>query len=247
MSTPTIATRDEWLAARDALLVSEKEHTRRGRRSRPAAPRAPVAARGQELHPADGGRPEDAGGAVRRPLPAGDLSLHVRPRLRAWLPRVLVDRRQLQRRAGAPQGPRRDDDVRLAGAGGEAAGREGAAGLEASTGPPATRATSTPTTSIRSTRERASEWVPDAPPIVAQNAADCGTDPAGYMMQRPGLSVFALHDGEVYLTYASTNRGLEVVMTYYGILDRTPRGRDEGEPASATWMRRHDEFATASR
>ncbi|MFZ1992903.1 MAG: DUF899 domain-containing protein [Solirubrobacteraceae bacterium] len=93
--------------------------------------------------------------------------------------------------------------------------------------------------------EQASAWVPDAPAIVAQNAADCGTDPAGYMTQRPGLSVFALHDGEVYLTYASTARGLEVVMTYYGILDRTPRGRDEGEPAYPTWMRRHDEFATA--
>jgi predicted dithiol-disulfide oxidoreductase (DUF899 family) len=94
-------------------------------------------------------------------------------------------------------------------------------------------------------REQASRWVPDAPPIVAQNASDCGTDPAGYMAQRPGLSVFALHDGEVYLTYASTARGLEVVMTYYGILDRTPRGRDEGEPAYPTWMRRHDEFAAA--
>jgi predicted dithiol-disulfide oxidoreductase (DUF899 family) len=95
------------------------------------------------------------------------------------------------------------------------------------------------------TREQASAWVPDAPPIVAQNAEDCGTDPAGYMAQRPGLSVFALHDGEVYLTYATTARGLEVVMTYYGILDRTPLGRNEGEPASPTWMRRHDEFATA--
>jgi predicted dithiol-disulfide oxidoreductase (DUF899 family) len=95
------------------------------------------------------------------------------------------------------------------------------------------------------TREQASAWVPGAPPIVAQNASDCGTDPAGYMAQRPGLSVFARDDGEVYLTYSSTARGLEVVMTYYGILDRTPRGRDEGEPAYPTWMRRHDEFASA--
>ena len=95
------------------------------------------------------------------------------------------------------------------------------------------------------TREEASEWVPNAPSIVRQNAADCGTDAAGYMAQRPGLSVFALHDGEVYLTYASTARGLEVVMTYYGILDRTPRGRDEGAPAYPTWIRRHDEFAAA--
>jgi predicted dithiol-disulfide oxidoreductase (DUF899 family) len=34
-------------------------------------------------------------------------------------------------------------------------------------------------------------------------------------------------------------------MTYYGILDRTPLGRNEGEPAYATWLRRHDEFAAA--
>jgi predicted dithiol-disulfide oxidoreductase (DUF899 family) len=95
------------------------------------------------------------------------------------------------------------------------------------------------------TREWASQWVPDAPPIVTEFATECGTDPAGYVAQRPGLSVFALHDGEVYLTYAATARGLEVVMTYYGILDRTPRGRDEGEPAYPLWMRRHDEFATA--
>jgi predicted dithiol-disulfide oxidoreductase (DUF899 family) len=95
------------------------------------------------------------------------------------------------------------------------------------------------------TRDQTSAWVPSAPPIVAQNASDCGTDAAGYMAQRPGLSVFALRDGEVYLTYTSTARGLEVVMTYYGILDRTPRGRDEGEPAYPTWMRRHDEFAAA--
>jgi len=94
-------------------------------------------------------------------------------------------------------------------------------------------------------REQSSQWVAGAPPIVAQNAADCGTDPAGYMSQRPGLSVFALHDGEVYLTYATTARGLEVSMTYYGILDRTPLGRNEGEPAYPTWLRRHDEFATA--
>ena len=65
------------------------------------------------------------------------------------------------------------------------------------------------------TREEASAWVPNAPSIVWQNASDCGTDPAGYMAQRPGLSVFALEDGEVYLTYASTARGLEMVMTYW--------------------------------
>ena len=73
----------------------------------------------------------------------------------------------------------------------------------------------------------------------------CGTDAAGYVAQRPGLLVFALSDGDVYLTYSTTARGLEPVMTYYEILDLVPRGRDEGEPAFPSWMRRHDEFAAA--
>ena len=83
------------------------------------------------------------------------------------------------------------------------------------------------------------------PPVVAQFATSAGTDAAGYVAQRPGLLVFALSDGEVYLTYSTTARGLEPVMTYYEILDRVPRGRNEGEPAFPTWIRRHDEFAAA--
>jgi predicted dithiol-disulfide oxidoreductase (DUF899 family) len=82
----------------------------------------------------------------------------------------------------------------------------------------------------------------EPPAIPTQLAADCGTDVAGYLSEGPGLIVFALRDGEVYLTYTSTARGLEPVMVYYGLLDRVPRGRDEGEPASPTWIRRHDEF-----
>jgi predicted dithiol-disulfide oxidoreductase (DUF899 family) len=30
-------------------------------------------------------------------------------------------------------------------------------------------------------------------------------------------------------------------MTYYGILDRAPKGRDEGD-AFQLWIRRHDEY-----
>jgi predicted dithiol-disulfide oxidoreductase (DUF899 family) len=94
-------------------------------------------------------------------------------------------------------------------------------------------------------REQAEAWVPQAPPQVTEFATDCGTDAAGYMAQRPGLSVFVLEDGEVYLTYASTARGLEVVMTYYGILDRVPHGRNEPAVGAPGWMRRHDEWAAA--
>jgi predicted dithiol-disulfide oxidoreductase (DUF899 family) len=95
------------------------------------------------------------------------------------------------------------------------------------------------------TREQVSAWVEDASPTVTRFAALCGTDAAGFLTEGPGMSVFALSDGEVYLTYTATARGLEPVMTYYGILDRVPRGRDEGEPADPSWLRRHDEYAAA--
>ncbi len=86
----------------------------------------------------------------------------------------------------------------------------------------------------------------DVPEVPARIAADCGTDPISYMSERPCLSVFALSDGEVYMTYSATARGLEVIMTYYGILDRVPSGRNEGDPPDPSWMRRHDEFDQAT-
>jgi predicted dithiol-disulfide oxidoreductase (DUF899 family) len=97
-------------------------------------------------------------------------------------------------------------------------------------------------------KEMVAEWFADGvPEVPARIAADCGTDPISYMAERPWLSVFTLSDGDVYLTYSATARGLEVVMTYYGILDRVPGGRNEGEPADPSWMRRHDEFGQARR
>src|SRR6476469_4507292 len=79
------------------------------------------------------------------------------------------------------------------------------------------------------------------PPVVEQNARMCGTDVAGYVAEGPGLSVYALADGTVYRTYVSTARGLELAMVYYGLLDRTPKGR--AEDATPLWLRRHDEYS----
>lgn len=92
-------------------------------------------------------------------------------------------------------------------------------------------------------REEVSAWAAGAPPAVSRFAADCGTDPAGYVAERPGLSVLSLSGDDVYMTYATTARGLEPVMVYYGILDRVPRGRDEGDASDPSWIRRHDEYA----
>jgi predicted dithiol-disulfide oxidoreductase (DUF899 family) len=79
------------------------------------------------------------------------------------------------------------------------------------------------------------------PPIVAQNAAAAGTDVPGYLSESPVMSAFTLQDGVVYQTYATTGRGVEFLMGYYPILDRAPKGRDEGD-AWQTWLRRHDEY-----
>jgi len=82
------------------------------------------------------------------------------------------------------------------------------------------------------------------PPTVAQNAEMCGTDAAGYVAERPGLSVFAREDGKVFRTYMTTSRGLEMAMAYYGLLDRTPKGRDESA-TEPLWIRFHDEYEPA--
>jgi predicted dithiol-disulfide oxidoreductase (DUF899 family) len=81
----------------------------------------------------------------------------------------------------------------------------------------------------------------EIPPAVEQMAEATGTDVAGYVSEGPGLSAYALSNGTVYRTYVTTARGLEPAMAYYGLLDRTPRGRHE-EGELEHWLRRHDEY-----
>jgi predicted dithiol-disulfide oxidoreductase (DUF899 family) len=81
----------------------------------------------------------------------------------------------------------------------------------------------------------------DIPVTVEQNALMCGTDAGGYVTEGPSLSVYARSDGVVYRTYVTSARGLEPAMAYYGLLDRTPRGRDE-QGSEPMWIRRHDEY-----
>jgi predicted dithiol-disulfide oxidoreductase (DUF899 family) len=84
----------------------------------------------------------------------------------------------------------------------------------------------------------------EIPPTVKQMAEACGTDVAGYVSEGPGLSAYALSDGVVYRTYVTSARGLEPAMGYYGLLDRTPMGRHEGD-SPVFWLRRHDEYEGA--
>ena len=78
------------------------------------------------------------------------------------------------------------------------------------------------------------------PPTVETMAELSGTDVKGYVTEGPGVSVYTLSDGTVYRTYVATSRGLEgPAMGYYGLLDRTPKGRQESDEV---WIRRHDEY-----
>ena len=79
------------------------------------------------------------------------------------------------------------------------------------------------------------------PQIVEHNANSTGTEVTAYLTQLFGFSAYVLDEGTVYQTYATTGRGIEFLMGYYGILDRAPKGRDEGE-AWQVWIRRHDEY-----
>jgi predicted dithiol-disulfide oxidoreductase (DUF899 family) len=79
------------------------------------------------------------------------------------------------------------------------------------------------------------------PEPVAHMAAGCGTDPAAFSRDRPGLSAFALQDGAIFHTYSTYARGLDAVWSMYPWLDRAPLGRNETGP----WWRRHDEYEAA--
>jgi predicted dithiol-disulfide oxidoreductase (DUF899 family) len=54
-----------------------------------------------------------------------------------------------------------------------------------------------------------------------------------------GLSAFALEGGVVYHTYSCYDRGTDVLCATWQLLDRTPAGRG-GDPEG--WPRRHDEY-----
>ena len=82
------------------------------------------------------------------------------------------------------------------------------------------------------------------PPIAAQNAKATGTDVVTYLSEGWGFNAFVHDDGTVYHTYSTTDRGVEFLMGYYGILDRSPMGRDEGD-GFQLWIRRHDEYDAA--
>jgi predicted dithiol-disulfide oxidoreductase (DUF899 family) len=60
----------------------------------------------------------------------------------------------------------------------------------------------------------------------------------------PGVSIFAKDDaGAVYHTYSCYARGLDPLNGCYQLLDLVPKGRDEDElPMPMAWLRHHDRY-----
>ncbi|MFC7517926.1 DUF899 domain-containing protein [Herbaspirillum sp. GCM10030257] len=65
--------------------------------------------------------------------------------------------------------------------------------------------------------------------------------------EAPGISVFYKDDaGEVFHTYSSYGRGVEVMMGTYHLLDLTPMGRNEDQLSyTMEWVRHHDRYEPA--
>ena len=62
--------------------------------------------------------------------------------------------------------------------------------------------------------------------------------------ERPGASAFYKNEaGDVFHTYSTYGRGLDILLGAYNFLDLAPKGRDEAELKwSMAWVRRHDEY-----
>lgn len=59
--------------------------------------------------------------------------------------------------------------------------------------------------------------------------------------EQPGLTVFVkTPEGRIFRTYATYERGLDLLLTTYNLLDLTPKGRDE--ESAMDWVRYHDQY-----
>ena len=71
-----------------------------------------------------------------------------------------------------------------------------------------------------------------------------GTIPA-YGEEAPGASAFIKKDGQVFHTYSTYARGLDMFLPAYHWLDITAKGRDEADikPHAMAWVRHHDRYS----
>ena len=63
-----------------------------------------------------------------------------------------------------------------------------------------------------------------------------------FMDELPGVSVFYKNNkDEIFHTYSTYSRGLDILNGAYNYIDLSPKGRDE-EDGIMNWLRRHDQY-----
>jgi predicted dithiol-disulfide oxidoreductase (DUF899 family) len=246
ITTHTLGTREEWQAASAALLAREKEHTRMGdelARQRRSLPWVPVA-KEYTLQTADGpktvaqlfdGRSQlliyhfmfgpsyEAGCPVNSSM--ADTFDSLIPHLKARdatliavsgapIEKLLAYRERMGWKFDWASSYESDFNTNL--------------GFSSS---------------LEKTRKIIEPVLDQLPRVAFRNAEMAGTDIYGYMTELFGFTAFSLEDGVVYQAYSTTGRGVEFLMPYYGVLDRAPKGRDEGD-GWQLWIRRHDEYGS---
>ena len=240
-----IASREEWLAARAALLEREKEHTRIGdelaqrRRDLPWAPLE----KQYTLQTADGPRALAELFKGRSQLliyhfmygpsyQAGcPVNSSIADSFDSLIPHLKARDVTLIAVSGAPIEKLLTYRERMGWRFGWASsyGSDFNADLGFSSSP-------------EQTREAIEPILDQLPAVAFRNAREAGTDIYGYLTELFGFTAFTLENGTVYQTYSTTGRGVEFLMPYYACLDRAPKGRDEAEDDWQLWIRRHDEY-----
>jgi predicted dithiol-disulfide oxidoreductase (DUF899 family) len=261
MTKHRIGTREDWLAAREALLVREKEHTRLGddiAQQRRELPWVPLE-KEYRLGTQDGERtlaelfdgraqlivyhfmfgPDYAAGCATCSSTADSFN-SVLPHLEARdttmicvshapLEMLLAYRRRMGWSFNWASSHESDFNFDFGVSVADEPEHEAVSLLEAN------EVAAFPLMSDPGVRE-------SLPAMVSENAAATGTDVVGYFREGHGVSTFARDGDSVYHCYSSYARGTEFLMGYYAILDRTPKGRDEGD--GRMWLRRHDEYGS---
>jgi predicted dithiol-disulfide oxidoreductase (DUF899 family) len=65
--------------------------------------------------------------------------------------------------------------------------------------------------------------------------------------EKQGLSAFYRDkNGDIYHTYSTYERGIDLMNTTYNFLDLTAKGRDEHEDDAQDWVRHHDKYGRNS-
>jgi predicted dithiol-disulfide oxidoreductase (DUF899 family) len=85
-------------------------------------------------------------------------------------------------------------------------------------------------------------------PDAAEQATYNYVNNDGSMSDLPGISVFFKDaNGDIFHTYSSYGRGIDILNTAYNYLDLVPKGRDEeGLPHSMAWVNYHDLYPANS-